>query len=143
MVEPRTRPLELLVVDDDPEMRRYVQRALERGLGASGHVRESADGEDALRRVREGRFDAVITDVLLPRLDGLALCRALDEDPATRSLPVLIVSGELDAVERAVELVRGRPTRAFLAKPFNGARLCAALERLLEASAGATDGPGN
>lgn len=132
MPEARGRVLEVLVVDDDPEMRRYVQRALRRGFGAAGHVEEAADGEDALRSLRAGRFDALITDVLLPRLDGLALCRALDDDPVMRSLPVLIVSGELAAVERARELVRDRPSRGFLAKPFNGADLCAALEHLLE-----------
>ena len=136
MTEPREHTLEILVVDDDPEMRRYIERALQRGFGAAGHVRQAADGEDALRMLREGGFDVVITDVLLPRLDGLSLCCALDDDPCTRALPVLIVSGELSAVERAQELVRGRPSRAFLPKPFNGAVLVAALERLLDGPLG-------
>lgn len=132
MNDSRERTLEILVVDDDPEMRRYIQRALQRGFGAAGHVSQAADGEDALRMLRAGAFDVLITDVLLPRLDGLSLCRALDDDPATRSIPVLIVSGELAAVERAQELVRGRRSRAFLPKPFNGAALLAAVEQLLD-----------
>jgi CheY-like chemotaxis protein len=130
------RSFALLIVDDDPEIRRYMQRALQRGFGAASHVTEAADGEDALRELSTGRYDAVITDVLLPRLDGLSLCRALEEDPRTRTIPVLIVSGELGAEERARQAVRGRPSRAFLPKPFNGGDLCAAVERLLASSGG-------
>jgi CheY-like chemotaxis protein len=129
----RQRQLELLVVDDDPDMRRYIQRGLERGI-EGGHVHQAADGEEALRMIAAEHFDVVITDVLLPRLDGLSLCRALDDDPEMASLPVLIVSGELDAVERAQDLVRGHASRSFLPKPFNSATLCAAVERLLGAN---------
>src|SRR5262245_60535803 len=117
--------MNLLVVDDDPEMRRYMQRSLERCF-PSALVQQAVDGEDALSAAHGRRFDAVVTDVLLPRLDGLALCAALDE-----ALPVLVVSGELEAVERARTRLRGRPGRAFLAKPFNAATLCAAVKHLL------------
>jgi CheY-like chemotaxis protein len=123
--------LNLLVVDDDPEMRRYMQRSLERGFGPDTSVREAADGEDALRLVSAGGFDAVITDVLLPRLDGLALCAALGAAAGTGRLPVLVVSGELEAIDRARAEVRGLARRAFLAKPFNAATLCAAVARLV------------
>lgn len=123
--------MNLLVVDDDPEMRRYMQRSLQRGLGPDAHVELAADGEDALARLSGSSFAAVITDVRLPRLDGLQLCAALAEAPATRALPVLVVSGELEEVARAEGFTRGASGRAFLAKPFNGATLCAAVERLL------------
>jgi CheY-like chemotaxis protein len=136
MRDASARSLAVLIVDDDPEIRRYMQRALRRGFGASSLVTEAADGEDALRALGDGHYDAVITDVLLPRLDGLALCRALEDDPRTRAIPVLIVSGELAAEERARQAVRGRASRAFLAKPFNGVDLCAAVERLLASGAG-------
>lgn len=133
MASAMPRPLTIVVVDDDPEMRRYIQRGLERGFAAS-RVHQAADGEEALRLVAEHPVDLVITDVLLPRLDGLSLCHALDSAEATRTLPVLIVSGELEAVERARALVHGRPHRAFLAKPFNAASLRAAVEALLDAA---------
>jgi CheY-like chemotaxis protein len=136
MNEAPVRSFEVLVVDDDPEIRRYMHRALQRGFRGAGHVTEAADGEAALRLVSAGRYDAVITDVLLPRLDGLSLCRALEEDPRSRSIAVLIVSGDLGAEERARQAVRGRASRAFLPKPFNGRDLCAAVERLLTSSGG-------
>jgi CheY-like chemotaxis protein len=131
------RALTLLVVDDDPEMRRYVQRSLERGLHATGRVHLAADGEEALALIARLPIDLVITDVLLPRLDGLSLCAAIHDAPATRTLPVLIVSGELEAMERAQSLVRDRRDLGFLPKPFNGASLCAAVVRLLGPAAGA------
>lgn len=136
MVDAHERVLELLVVDDDPEMRRYVQRSLQRSLGERGHVHLAGDGLEALRLAGTQRFDAVITDVLLPGLDGLSLCDALERTPGTAALPVLVVSGEIDAIERAQALARTRSHRAFLAKPFNAASLVAALEKLLDASAG-------
>lgn len=123
---PGVRTLSVLVVDDDPEMRRYIQRSLERVFGPGTRVSEAGDGQDALRQLAVNAFDAVITDVLLPRLDGLALCEAV-----AAGLPVLVVSGELDAIERARGALRGRGDRAFLAKPFNGATLGATLARLL------------
>ena len=134
MASAMPRPLTIVVVDDDPEMRRYIQRGLERAFAAASRVHQAADGEEALRVVAEHAVDLVITDVLLPRLDGLSLCHALESAEATRTLPVLIVSGELEAVERARALVHGRPHRAFLAKPFNAASLRVAVEALLDAA---------
>lgn len=120
--------MNVLVVDDDPDLRGYVERSLTRGFGPTVRVHHAGDGEDALEAVDGGRFDAVVTDVLLPRMDGLTLCAALRD----AALPVLVVSGELEAMERARRAVLGDPRAAFLAKPFNGASLCAALSRLLE-----------
>jgi len=128
----RSRTLEILVVDDDPEMRRYIQRSLQRALGEGGRIHLAGDGVEALAMAEAQRLDALITDVLLPRLDGLSLCQAIERSARTAELPVLIVSGELDAIERAQALARTRPHRAFLAKPFNGRSLLAALDRLLE-----------
>jgi len=134
MREVLVRTIDLLIVDDDPEIRRYMQRALQRGFRGAGRVDEAGDGEAALRMLRTEHYDAVITDVLLPRLDGLSLCRALEDDPRTRAIPVLIVSGELGAEERAKQEMRGGVSRAFLPKPFNGGELCAAVEKLLSAT---------
>lgn len=134
MASATPRLFTIVVVDDDPEMRRYIQRGLERAAPVAERVFEAGDGEEALRLVAGHAVDLVITDVLLPRLDGLSLCRALEETEATRALPVLVVSGELEAVERARAQVQGRPHRAFLAKPFNAATLRAAVEALLDAA---------
>ncbi|CAN5636688.1 N/A [soil metagenome] len=123
--------LTILIVDDDPDMRIYLRGCL-RGLGeAAGPVIDAADGVEALRRVRADGVGLVISDVVLPRLDGLELRRAIREDSGHAHLPVLLISGEPEAA-----LLSG-PDDAFLAKPFNAGELLAAVRFLLKLDAGA------
>jgi two-component system, chemotaxis family, chemotaxis protein CheY len=119
----------ILIVDDDPDMRLYLRGCL-RGLGeAAGPVIDAADGVDALRRVRADGVGLVISDVVLPRMDGLGLRQAIRGDPVHAHLPVLLISGEREA-----PLPSG-PDDGFLAKPFNARELLAAVRRLLDALA--------
>lgn len=115
----------ILVVDDDPDMRLYLRGCL-RGLGeAVGPVIDAADGVEALLRVRGGGVGLVISDVVLPRMDGLGLRREIRGDPVHAHLPVLLISGEQGgAAPAGLE-------DAFLAKPFNARELLAAVRRLL------------
>lgn len=122
----------VLVVDDDPDMQRYIRLCLERGWNRGCVVEVRGDGAEALLVAGRERFDVVVTDVRLPGMDGLALAQALGDSRAHAGLPVLVVTGEPDAIARAEALARERRDRAVLAKPFNAARLVAALERLLE-----------
>lgn len=110
-----------LIVDDDPDMRFYLRTCLQ-GMGVQ-HVLEAADGEEALALARSG-VDLVISDVVIPRLDGSALCRAIKDDPATRDVPVLLISGEdgTPAPEAGAD--------GFLRKPFNARQLREAVESL-------------
>lgn len=80
----------ILVVDDEPSVRRFAARVLtEAGYG----VREAADGLDALALIRSGvvELDAVVSDIVMPRMDGVELLRSLSlERPR---LPVILMSG--------------------------------------------------
>jgi CheY-like chemotaxis protein len=111
----------ILVVDDDADMRLYVRGCL-RAMSIE-RVLEAADGREALHLARGLAPDLIISGVVMPGLDGLALCRALKADAATAAVPFLLVSGE----------TRGPPNCAdgFLEKPFNSAGLRAEVERLL------------
>ena len=115
--------MRILVVEDDPEASRYIAR----GLTEAGHLVETAaDGEDGLARVRDERFDVVVVDRMLPRLDGLALVERLRAaDDAT---PVLFLSalGEVD--DRVAGLRAGGDD--YLVKPFAFAELLARVEVL-------------
>ena len=115
--------MRILVVEDDPEASRYIAR----GLTEAGHLVETAaDGEDGLARVRDERFDVVVVDRMLPRLDGLALVERLRAaDDAT---PVLFLSalGEVD--DRVAGLRAGGDD--YLVKPFAFAELVARVEVL-------------
>lgn len=120
---PLRTTLQILVADDDADMRLYLAGCL-RGFGlAALTVTEVGNGRDALLLARTLAFDLIISDLVMPGLDGLAFCRALKADAATASIPFLLVSGE----------TRGPPDCAdgFLEKPFNAAGLQAHVERLL------------
>jgi two-component system, chemotaxis family, chemotaxis protein CheY len=118
--------LTILIVDDDPDMRIYLRGCL-RGLGeAAGPVIDAADGVEALRRVRADGVGLVISDVVLPRLDGVGLRQAIRGDPVHAHLPVLLISGEPEAA-----LSFGADD-AFLSKPFNAGELLAAVRCLMK-----------
>jgi len=100
-------------------------------------VLEAGDGAEALRAIRELGVDVVVTDILLADpgrsgLDGLALCRLLDEAPDLRKLPVLVMSGDTDSLAEARAYASDRPNRAVLPKPFNTRSLSQAIDILLE-----------
>ena len=120
------RPFEtltVLVADDDPDMRLYLRGCLH-GFGVA-RVLETADGANALRHARAAAVDIVISDLVMPGLDGVSLSAALKADAHTHHIRVLLVSGESDG------LPAGTPADGFLAKPFNAAGLRSAIDLLL------------
>jgi two-component system, OmpR family, response regulator MprA len=121
---PASRPARVLVVDDE----RAVRSALERALRLERFdVATAVDGQDALDTLSVDRFDAIILDVLMPRLDGIELCRRLRE--AGDRTPVLMLTAR-DAVD---DLVDGLDAGAddYIGKPFALAELKARLRALL------------
>jgi CheY-like chemotaxis protein len=115
--------LTVLIVDDDTDMRLYLRSCL-RGMGPRiGRVLEAADGLEALAVVQTGFVDLVICDVVMPRLGGYGLSRAIRDDPELRRLRVLLVSGE------AINATSVAPD-GFLPKPFNAGQLETALVEL-------------
>lgn len=116
----------MIVVAEDHEDIRYVlQRTLER----AGHaVVTAVDGVEALQVVRQHQPDVVVTDVDMPRMNGLDLCRTIRGDADLRHIPVVLISGGLlpgDA--RAAEA----GASATLLKPFMPAQLLACIADLL------------
>ena len=119
----RAHTLQVLVVDDDADMRLYMAGCLH-GFGPYRFtVTEAAGGAEALVLARTCAFDLVISDVVMPGLDGPGLCHALKTDAVTAAVPFLLVSGEPHASLSEAD--------GFLAKPFNAAGLRAEVERLL------------
>jgi two-component system response regulator MprA len=117
------RKLLVLVVERDPNMRELESHF----LAEAGYVVEFAsDGREAADRARTMVPDVVITEILVPVLDGLSLCRELKANPATRGIRVLVFS-ILAAESRAHEA----GADAFLLKPLAAHTLIATVERLL------------
>jgi CheY-like chemotaxis protein len=120
---PDDRRILALIVERNP-----VVQALERFfLEPAGYAVEfTADGLSALARARELRPTMLITEILVPKMDGLSLCRTLKAEPATRSIIILVFS-HLEAEERALEA----GADAFLLKPLSEERLVQTLQNLL------------
>ena len=115
----------ILVVDRDPHIRELEAHFLNQ---AGYSVEFEADGHGALEQARKLAPDIVITEILVPVLDGLALCRRLKADPATRDTAVLVFS-ILAAAGRA----REAGADAFLLKPLAEHILVDTVRQLLEA----------
>src|SRR5262249_46104200 len=92
-------------------------------------VEFASDGRKALERARELRPRIVVTEIMVPALDGLSLCREIKSDPSTAHAKVLIFS-HLHAEDRALEV----GADAFLLKPFSENRLIETVEKLIAAS---------
>jgi two-component system response regulator MprA len=120
----------ILVVERDPHVRELEALFLKE---AGFAVEFAGDGESALERARKLRPHVVITEIMVPRLDGLALCRQLKHDAETQGVKVLIFS-VLSASARA----REAGADAFLRKPLAEQRLVDAVRQLV---AGRDEGP--
>ena len=109
----------VLVADDDADMRLYIRGCLR----SRGDIRivEATDGDEAFALAQTLLPDLIVSDLVMPGLDGAALCRALKADGRTREIPFLLVSGEAQA----------SCADRFLAKPFNAAGLRAEVAHLV------------
>jgi two-component system response regulator MprA len=113
----------ILVVEDDPP----VAAMLERVLGAEGYdVAIAGEGGDAIRRARERPFDLVVLDLMLPGLDGIAVCRRLR---ASSSIPILVLTARGRTEDRVLGLDSGADD--YVAKPFHNEELLARVRALL------------
>ncbi|MBJ7471300.1 MAG: response regulator transcription factor [Solirubrobacteraceae bacterium] len=123
-------PATVLVVDDEPNVRAAVERALR----LEGHeVQVAADGQAALDLLAETRFDLILLDVAMPRVDGLEACRRLRA--AGDQSPVLMLTARSEVEDRVAGLDAGADD--YLVKPFALAELRARVRALLRRQIGA------
>lgn len=113
----------ILVVERNPAVQRLERYFLEQ---AGYSVEFANDGLVALERVRELKPQILVAEILVPKLDGLSLCRELKSDPSTSQIRVLIFS-HLHAEDRAREV----GADAFLLKPLNEQLLIETVEKLI------------
>ncbi|MFC6087772.1 SpoIIE family protein phosphatase [Saccharothrix lopnurensis] len=122
-------PATVLVADDNADMREYLARLL-RGAGYEVHT--VTDGVEALEAARARTPDMVVSDVMMPRLDGLALVASLRTDPRTAAVPVLLLSARAGQEASIEGLQAGADD--YLVKPFAAAELLARVRANVELS---------
>ena len=117
----------VLVIEDDPDQRRFLERML---AGSGWRVVAAADGEAGLLVAAEQRPDAIVLDIMMPRLNGYQTCRRLKADPATSAIPVIIATTKDQPADEFWAKEVGAD--AFLAKPLDIRDLLDLLNRLTE-----------
>ncbi len=122
----RGAPARVLLADDNADMRGYLQRLLQPGY----QVTAVADGREALDAVRAQPFDLVISDVMMPGLDGLQLVGELRANSRAPDLPVLLLSARAGQ-EAAIEGLEAGADD-YLVKPFSAAELLARVRATVE-----------
>jgi phosphate regulon transcriptional regulator PhoB len=116
----------ILVIDDEPDLVELVSYNLRK---EGFVVVTSADGEDALEKIRKDRYDLMVLDLMLPSVQGVEVCRMVRNDPRTETLPIIMLTARGEVVDR----IRGLETGAddYMTKPFSPRELVARVRALL------------
>jgi len=118
----------LLLADDNADMREYARRL----LAEHYDVEVVGDGEAALAAARARHPDIIVSDVMMPRLDGFGLIRELRADPALRAIPVILLSARAGEEARIEGLGKGADD--YLAKPFSSRELLVRVGTLVQSA---------
>lgn len=124
----RQSSVRIVLADDNADMRSYVRRLLE----AQYQIEAVEDGQSALECIRRERPDLVLTDIMMPRLDGFGLINEIRNDPGLRDLPVIAFSARAGEEARVEGLDAGADD--YLVKPFSARELVATVQSNLELS---------
>ena len=123
-----------MVVEDDPDQLEVIRSTLKAAGFAIG---TAANGIDALLKTRSVSPDLIVLDLMLPGLNGFDICESLRQDPATASVPIIMLTGMHGQFGRFAGLEAG--ASEFLYKPFNPQELISKVEELLSRSSSASD----
>jgi two-component system, cell cycle response regulator len=126
VVPKKLEPLAALVVDDSLTVRTQLQGALDR-IGIKGVLAEN--GQVALDEVQKKRFDIILLDVVMPGMDGYALCRQIKSAPTTRGTPVVMLTSRSSPFDRARGALAGCDT--YLTKPIDLKSFYRAVDKVL------------
>lgn len=112
----------LLVVDDSATMRQLLCMTLTRVDGITqANITEASDGKEALEKVKSGSFDLVLTDIRMPRMDGLEFIRSVRSELNDHALPIIIISTK--GADEDVELGMNLGASGYLSKPVSMVQL--------------------
>jgi two-component system, chemotaxis family, chemotaxis protein CheY len=117
-----------LVVEDSPMMRQLIVFALARVKNVV--VTEADDGVVALKRLAQGKFDLIITDINMPIMDGLKLVKRIRSDEAHKDVPVIVITTEGSSEDRARAMALG--ASAYITKPIQAPQVIATVKELLK-----------
>jgi CheY-like chemotaxis protein len=120
-------PSKILVADDNAQNRELLEAYMEELEGVT--TISAGDGQEALAKVESEKPDLILLDIMMPRMSGYEVCKKLKSDPATKDIPIIIVTAlhETGDIERGVDV----GTNDFITKPVNRTDLLARVRSLL------------
>jgi len=114
-IEPhQENKLELLIVEDNAEMRNFIRSCVEKN---TYNISEAIDGEEGIQKTLETVPDLIISDVMMPKVDGYGLVQAIRENLATSHIPLILLTAKASLESRMEGFERGAD--AFMSKPFS------------------------
>jgi twitching motility two-component system response regulator PilH len=116
----------VLIVDDSQTLRQMLTELLQNG---GLKVVEATNGIEAKEKIQAKVPDLVITDVVMPQMNGYELCRWLKNDPATQNVPILICSTKSEEFDRYWGMKQGAD--AYITKPFHPVEMMKTVKQLL------------
>ncbi len=119
--------LSCLVVEDSPMMRQLLVFALARIKKL--RVTEAEDGVDGLRKLAQGKFDLIITDINMPIMDGLKLVGRIRSDETHKDVPIIVITTEGSQEDRQRAMALG--ATAYITKPIQAPQVIAKVKELL------------
>ena len=117
---------QLLIIEDNKDIAAYIGSQLDSRYS----LNYATNGDDGLRKALDIVPDLIITDLMMPGIDGLELCRQIRQNEAVSHIPVIVVTAKVSEEERVKGLQAGAD--AYLTKPFNSDELRTRVEKLLE-----------
>lgn len=118
--------VKILVVEDDADLRRMLEYV----LGPLGSVLACGDGEEALETLLGGfRPDVIVTDLMMPKMDGLTLAKELKKDPALANIPLVMLTAKSSARDVIAGINAG--ARHYVTKPFKTEELVGKVRKAL------------
>ena len=116
----------ILVVDDEI----YIVHILDFSLGMEGYeVITALDGEQAVERAQAEKPDLIVLDIMMPKLDGYETCQILQGDPATRDIPVILLSAKGRNIDQKIGFEVGADD--YITKPFSPRKLVERINGIL------------
>ena len=120
--------MKVLVVEDSTSMRSYIVNTIESG-SEDLEIVEAENGYEALKTLPHHKFDAILTDINMPDINGLELVSFLKNHPIYKTIPIMVISTESTAEDRNRAAALG--AEEYLVKPFQAPELVAKLRKLL------------
>jgi DNA-binding response OmpR family regulator len=129
-------PKKILVVDDDPGQREVIRATLNE---AGFDVSTATDGIEGLKKAHAESPDMIVLDVMMPQMDGFAVCATLREDETTAAIPILMLTGLCSYISQLTGIESGATD--YLVKPYELEQLVSKVEALLCQPSGSSKAP--